>query len=163
MVFFRSSFHYGLLLWSPSIVELHIRVWFSFDIPPTLFGGTFAWFNMLLSFMCVGCLAEGCFWYDCWLGSCPLAFYNPVVAYLVPISFYWQDTIWDRGKLQDVLPFLIVVHILLIPISSGEPDVILWDLSPDGSFSLRTASNIVHWTIPSDEVFFVIWQRHIFS
>ena len=55
-----------------------------------------------------------------------------------------------------MLPFLIVVQILLIPISSGEPDVILWDLSPDGSFSLRTASNIVHWTMPSDEAFFVI-------
>lgn len=51
-------------------------------------------------------------------------------------------------------PFLIVVHIFLIPISSGELDVILWDLSPDGSFSLRTASNIVHWIRPRDEAFF---------
>lgn len=85
-----------------------------------------------------------------WLFWCQFLFISKI-QYEIGVSFRMS------------CPFLIVVHIFLIPISSGELDVILWDLSPDGSFSLRTASNIVHWIRPRDEAFFVIWQRHISS
>ncbi|KAH9662191.1 reverse transcriptase domain-containing protein [Citrus sinensis] len=40
---------------------------------------------------------ECSFWYDCWLGSCPLYFFNPAAASSRPVSFYWQGTVWDRG------------------------------------------------------------------
>ena len=83
------------------------------------------------------------FWYNCWLGFCPLFLYNPAAASLVPISFYWQDTVWDRGRLKDILPSSIVEQILLAPISYGEPDLIRWDLGPDGTFHLRTAWELV--------------------
>lgn len=43
------------------------------------------------------------------------------------------------GKLQDVLPSSIVARILLVPISSGESNLIRWDLAPDGAFYLRMA------------------------
>lgn len=67
---------------------------------------------------------ECSFWYDCWLGSCPLAFYNPTAASLLLVSFYWQGTVWDRGKLHDELPSFIVAHILLIPVSTEDQDLI---------------------------------------
>lgn len=54
------------------------------------------------------------------------------------ISFYWHDTVWDRGKLKDVLPYFIVVQILLVPISRREPYLLRWDLSSDDIFHLRT-------------------------
>lgn len=104
---------------------------------------------------------ECSFWYDCWLGSCPLYFFNPAAASSRPVSFYWQGTVWDRGKLEDILPTSIVEQILLVPISCEEPDLIRWDLSPDGSFHLRTAWELVRCTRPRDEVYSIIWQRHI--
>lgn len=67
---------------------------------------------------------ECSFWYDCWLGSYPLTLYNPTAASMVPVFFYWQGTVWDGGKLQEVLPSSIVAHILLIPIYREELDLI---------------------------------------
>lgn len=61
----------------------------------------------------LGC-GECSFWYDYWFGSCPLVFYNVVVASLVLVSFYWQASIQDRGKLQAVLVSSIVEQILLV-------------------------------------------------
>ncbi|KAH9750075.1 reverse transcriptase domain-containing protein [Citrus sinensis] len=104
---------------------------------------------------------ECSFWYDCWLGSCPLYLFNPAAASSRPVSFYWQGTVWDRGKLEDILPSSIVEQILLVPISCAEPDLICWDLSPDGAFHLRTAWELVRCTRPRDEVYSIIWQRHI--
>ncbi|KAH9750081.1 zf-RVT domain-containing protein [Citrus sinensis] len=59
------------------------------------------------------------------------------------------------------LPRSIVEQILLVPISSEEPDLIRWDLSPDGTFHLQTAWELVRCTRPRDEVYSIIWQRHI--
>lgn len=68
---------------------------------------------------------------------------------------------WDRGKLEDVLPTSVVAQILSVPISSGEPDLLRWALATDGMFHLRTAWELVRSWRPKDEVFAVIWQRHI--
>ena len=32
---------------------------------------------------------ECSFWYDCWLGSCPLYLFNPAATSSRPVSFYW--------------------------------------------------------------------------
>lgn len=57
---------------------------------------------------------ECSFWYDYCFGSYPLVFYNVVAASLVLVSFYWQASIQDRGKLQAVLVSSIVEQILLV-------------------------------------------------
>lgn len=41
-------------------------------------------------------------------------FYNVAAASLVLVSFYWQASIQDRGKLQAVLVSSIVEQILLV-------------------------------------------------
>lgn len=90
-----------------------------------------------------------------------MALYNPAAASVVPFLFYWQGTVWDRGKLQDVLPSSIVAQILLVPISREEPDLIRWDLTIDGTFQLRSAWELVRCTKPRIEVFSLIWQQLI--
>lgn len=77
--------------------------------------------------------------YDCWLGSCPLVIYNPVAASSILVSSFWQGTVWDRGKLEDILPSSIIAQILLASISGGEADLIRWVLASDNMFHLRSA------------------------
>lgn len=57
------------------------------------------------------------FWYDCCLDSMPHFHFNHAVVSMVPMSFFWQGVVLDRGRLLSVLPTLIVEQISLIFIS----------------------------------------------
>lgn len=76
---------------------------------------------------------------------------------MVSVSFYWRRTIWDRSKFQAVLPSSIVDMILLLYISSEEPDLICWDSALDRTFHLRIAWEIVCFSRPSVEFFFLLF------
>lgn len=96
------------------------------------------------------------FWYDCQLNSSLLVLYNLAAASSVPVSLFWQGTVQDRGKLKDVLPLSIVEQILLVPISSREPDLICWDFAPNGNFHLQTAWELVRCSRRRDELSYII-------
>lgn len=66
-----------------------------------------------------------------------LVIYNPTMASIMSISFYWWGIVWDKGELLNVLPFSIVKQILLVTISSRESNLIRWDLPSDGLFIYR--------------------------
>lgn len=97
------------------------------------------------------------------MGSFPLVIYNPVAASSILVSFFWQETVWDRGKLEDILPSSIVAQILLASSSSGEADLICWVLASDDMFHLRSAWELVRCSRLRDVVFSIIWQQHIYS
>lgn len=60
------------------------------------------------------------------------------------MSSFWCGVVWDKVKLLVVLLSFVVEHILLIPIFSIGPNMLRWDLSRDGDFSLRSAWCFVH-------------------
>ena len=101
------------------------------------------------------------FWYDCWLKSTPLFHFNPSVASMAPISSFWCGVDWDKGKLLSVLPSLVVEQILLVPISGTGPDILRLAIFRDENFSLMNNWEFVHGSRSQNEVFSLIWQRHI--
>lgn len=95
---------------------------------------------MFVGWLVVRCLVLGMIL----LGFCLLFFYNFGVAYIVLISFYWGGgvTVKNMGKLQDVLPLLIIEQILLIFLSSADMNLIWWDRSLDDAFHLRQLGSL---------------------
>ena len=60
-----------------------------------------------------------------------------------------------------VLSSSVVEHILLVPISDSGLDIFCWALSRDVNFSLRSSWEFIRGSRNQNEVFSLIWQRHI--
>ncbi|KAL0431296.1 UNVERIFIED_CONTAM: hypothetical protein Sradi_0755600 [Sesamum radiatum] len=99
------------------------------------------------------------FWHDWWLPEGILqsiAHQNSPSSALV--KSFWDNYAWDINKLLQVVPPHVIELILLVPINVQREDHMHWKLSPNGSFSTKSAWDLARDHRTSQPIFQSLWS-----
>ncbi|XP_075499822.1 uncharacterized protein LOC142538375 [Primulina tabacum] len=105
-------------------------------------------------------LGDVSFWDDIWFGDTPLSSQCEVRGGRdVRVSHFLSEGAWDFDLLCAVVAPFVAESITLTPIALGEPDLAIWIYSSDGSFSLRSAWELVRLRDPVSDILTPCWGR----
>ncbi|XP_070056771.1 uncharacterized protein [Nicotiana tomentosiformis] len=69
------------------------------------------------------------------------------------VKYFIQNGEWNINKVHDILPSSMVQHIMEIEIGrSTSPDKIYWDLTQDGTYSNKSAMQIIRSSTPKEQL-----------
>ncbi|KAL2235588.1 UNVERIFIED_CONTAM: hypothetical protein Sindi_1291000 [Sesamum indicum] len=102
------------------------------------------------------------FWRDWWLPEGTIANILGTHCNLhVPVNWFWNNSVWDANKHQQVVPQHIIDLIMNVPITDSQTDCLHWKLSKNGTFTTKSAWNEIR-SHQSPQLFYrTLWSKLI--
>lgn len=103
---------------------------------------------------------EKSFWHDTWCGGLPLYVQFPAhVSKKEKIKDYRTDDGWNLSKLLSKFPADMTHEIASISFNKFTSDFACWKLTPNGSFTTKSAWNCLRNKKPQIKLLGEVWNR----